>query len=142
MNGYELVEQWVKEEKRTSFLDNMFKTCDEKIALEILKQYYNAKYEPSDDFHCCGNWIIDNPYVKKIKGYRLRYSIKGSGKWETLSCVRVRDFPMWQDYFAKEIIRLDSNEKNESEIATMLKQNFYYVSKQRFWEIVEIELYE
>ena len=143
MNAYELVDKWVKEEKRHSFPDNMFESKDEKIALEILKQYYKARYEPMDDYHrYYGIWYIDNPYCPKGKGYILRYRFKKSDKWEKLTCLNITYHPTWEIHFAKEIRRLEDNcEESEEEIANLIGQNFYYVGKERVWEVIETELY-
>ena len=143
MNAYELVDKWVKEEKRHSFPDNMFESKDEKIALEILRQYYKARYEPMDNYHrYYGIWYIDNPYCPKSKGYTLRYRFKESDKWEKFYTISIVKFPFWEKDFAKEIRRLEDNcEENEEEIAKLIAQNFYYVGKERCWEVIETEIY-
>ena len=142
MNAYELVDKWVKEEKRHFFPDNMFQSKDEKIALEILKQYYEARYEPSDNFRYCGIWYIDNPYCPKGKWYELRYCFKKSGKWETLTSLYIANFPNWDTRFAKEIRQLEKDcKESEEKIAKLITQNFYYVGKHRYWEVIETEYY-
>ena len=144
MNAYEFVESLLKKGVCTITENELEKYSDWEIALAILKTKYHARYCEPYDCHCCGSYVFDNPYLKKVPAFILQYCFFDEDKWENLAMFRSTTNNGCADHIGGEIVRLDYDKgkaKSEDIFYEMIK-NKVFVGKARLWRIKETEMYE
>lgn len=152
-NAYDAVEEFLRDGKFFISENELDYYEDRDIILAILKSKYNAKYIPSEDYHFCGEWSFDNPYLKKKEHYQLEYCYFEESTWKSCSMTeKTRDKAF---LICQEVIRLDTdhceiiyNEKKVNQFETECKdifthilKNKIYVGNNRFWRIREVLYY-